>query len=217
MKHAELMEKWEALPEDVRGGILDEHREKYSGCAFDYEFEYDTFKEDMALIGISVDHILFSGFWSQGDGACFEGSVSDWGLFLASEGYNDPVLIDHLKNNGSFSSYHNDRYFHEYSVSYNAEFYLPEHDEDECWIKYFGSGDEFRDAVLVAALNRYDHIKLEDDFQNAFRRHMRDLYGRLEEAYEYMTSDETILENLIANDLLEELIHEHTNLEHDHE
>jgi hypothetical protein len=42
-----------------------------------WDSEYDCFKQDMAEVGIEVDNIYFSGFWSQGDGACFEGKIDN--------------------------------------------------------------------------------------------------------------------------------------------
>jgi hypothetical protein len=36
----------------------------------------DDAKECAKIIGIDIDNVYYSGFWSQGDGACFEGSYS---------------------------------------------------------------------------------------------------------------------------------------------
>ena len=41
-----------------------------------HEFVIDGAKEVGALLGIEIDNIWFSGFSSQGDGACFTGSYS---------------------------------------------------------------------------------------------------------------------------------------------
>lgn len=52
-------------------------RDWYKGCIETSEWSeyvYDDVKECGALIGITVDNIYFTGFSSQGDGACFEGS-----------------------------------------------------------------------------------------------------------------------------------------------
>lgn len=38
-----------------------------------WDFVYDDAKTIAALFGLRIDRIYFSGFWSQGDGACFEG------------------------------------------------------------------------------------------------------------------------------------------------
>ena len=37
------------------------------------EFVIDDAKEVAALMGWEIDKVYYSGFWSQGDGACFEG------------------------------------------------------------------------------------------------------------------------------------------------
>ena len=51
-------------------------REQYREHNLDYDwytFTYDDAKTIGALFGLRIDTIYFSGFWSQGDGACFEG------------------------------------------------------------------------------------------------------------------------------------------------
>ena len=60
------------LGEDAKEKAMNEYREN----ALDYEWydcSYEGAKEIGALIGINIDKIYFSGFFSQGDGACFEG------------------------------------------------------------------------------------------------------------------------------------------------
>lgn len=41
-----------------------------------YDFVFDDAKTIASLMGIDIKRIFFSGFWSQGDGACFEGDYS---------------------------------------------------------------------------------------------------------------------------------------------
>ena len=51
--------------------------ENYRQAGFDYEwwnYIFEDAKRMGVLMGITVDNIYFSGFSSQGDGACFEGS-----------------------------------------------------------------------------------------------------------------------------------------------
>jgi hypothetical protein len=54
-------------------------REWYSENCLDYEW-WDSVFEDAktigAMMGIEIDKIYFSGFYSQGDGACFSGKFS---------------------------------------------------------------------------------------------------------------------------------------------
>ena len=52
-------------------------RDWYRNGALDYEWwdcTFDDAKQCLALAGFDVDKIYFSGFSSQGDGACFNGS-----------------------------------------------------------------------------------------------------------------------------------------------
>ena len=48
--------------------------------------------------GFDIDEIQFSGFWSQGDGACWEGyiNVKKWAKNTASDP-NDPKLLMYLE------------------------------------------------------------------------------------------------------------------------
>jgi arginyl-tRNA synthetase len=60
-------------------------------------------------------------------------------------------------------------------------------------------------------LQDYDYDKLHDEFEEAFKDHMRDLYNRLEVEYDALTSDEAVLDSLHANDMLDEIIDELEN------
>lgn len=54
-------------------------RDWYRNGALDYEWwdsVYDDATTCAAILGIEIDKIYFSGFSSQGDGACFEGSYA---------------------------------------------------------------------------------------------------------------------------------------------
>ena len=206
----EATHPWHKLPESVKSRILDDNRywnvehHEWWGCV------YDNFREDMKAIGIDVDVMYFSGFWSQGDGACFEGRVCDWDLFLKSLGYTDPVLVNHFSQNASFSVKHSGHYYHENCTSFSMEFSLPEEFDEEDFLQVYGYGEELRDATLIATLSQYNGDKLEAEFTEAFKDHMRTLYRRLEEEYDHLTSDEAVLESLEANDQLDDLIAEHT-------
>ncbi len=52
--------------------LIDKYRDVLVGHGDWYESVYEHFKEMMSVIGIRVDKVYFSGFWSQGDGACFD-------------------------------------------------------------------------------------------------------------------------------------------------
>lgn len=206
---------WHKLPDHAKSQILDDHRYWNVDDHEWWDSVYELFTEDMKAIGIEVDKMYFSGFWSQGDGACFEGRVRDWGLFLKSLGYTNPLFIDHFDKHAAFDVRHRGHYYHENCTSFSMEFNLPEEFDEEDFLQVYGYGEELRDAALIAALSLPENSgdALEAQFTEAFKDHMRDLYCRLEEEYEYLTSDEVVLESLEANDRLDELIEEVLELE----
>lgn len=153
--------------------------------------------------------MYFSGFWSQGAGACFEGSVTDWDLFLRSLGYTDKVLIQHAMDHFSFSVTHSGHYYHENCTHFSTNMPNPDGESDEWFIERYGpypwDADDVRTKAWLALLNNYDSTKLEDEFEEAFKDHMRQLYEDLEEEYDYLTSDEAVWESLEANEMTDEL------------
>lgn len=206
----DALKRFEALSEDDKQIILDRHRDINVDHGW-WDRVYSDFAEDMKAVGIAVTDMYFSGFWSQGDGACFEGRVDDWRLFLESLGYTDELMVQHFADHASFSVSHSGHYYHEHCTRFDAEFYLPDqYVDEEHFLEYHGFGEELRDAALIAVLSKFDGRELEDEFAEAFKDHMRDLYRRLENEYEYLTSDEAVLETLHANDMLDQIIDEYT-------
>lgn len=59
----------------------DELIEKYRYMNVDGGYDWwesieEDLRSDMDAIGFTVDKMYFSGFWSQGDGACFTGGCT---------------------------------------------------------------------------------------------------------------------------------------------
>lgn len=182
----------------------DELIEKYRDINVDYDWcnsVYDEFKHNMNQIGIKVDNIYFSGFGSQGDGACFEGSVCDWGKFLPAVGYTDKVLIQHAMDHFSFSVKHSGHYYHENCTSSSTDMPNPDGETDEYFIEMYSPYADFRSQAWLAVLRRINYSSMEETFRDAFKDHMRDLYKDLETEYDYLTSDEVVWESLVANDM----------------
>lgn len=186
--------------------LIEKHRDinvEYHGW---YEHVYECFKEDMRAMGIDVKRIYFSGFWSQGDGACFEGHVADWKLFLKSIGYHDPVLLGHADENWQFSVKHHGHYYHEHCTSFDSRLPMPVGYDGDEFIYYFCPyEDDLRSLAWVNILRQFEKYDFDDDCTNAFKSHMRDLYRALEKEHEYLTSDEVVWETLEANDMTDEL------------
>lgn len=207
------LERFNNLPARVRDEILDKHRHYNIEHLDWWDGVYDVFRRDMDAIGIEVDKMYFSGFWSQGDGACFEGRVFSWEDFLPSLGHKNPALISLADSSGwKFSVGHSGHYYHENCTDFHTCLAtLDCHDADDeehfalCFSPY---KSEIQTAAWMALIADYKYGDLEQEFTEAFKDHMRELYNRLEVEYDHLTSDESVLEALDANDMLEELIEE---------
>ena len=217
--------RWLALSKERRDALLEKHRD---ANVFDewWDSAYEMFVEDCAEKGIEVDthtirtvggkqaqrrSIYFSGFWSQGDGACFAGWVNDWTKFF--EAMKRPDLTTLYQKTGEILTLgwsQEGRYYHANCVSFSSGLCLDNpHDDDE-------------DPLLHAAWNiayeeGYVFDKLEETFAEFVRDLMRDLYKLLEEEHDYRTSDEAIAEYILDHceeELVEEDDEEELSLEH---
>ncbi len=168
---------------------------------------YSNFKKRMEAIGIRVERMYFSGFWSQGDGACFEGWVDDWSLFLPTVGITNDVLMEFANNHWAFSVKHSGHYYHENCTVFDADMPNPDGEDDDWFIERYSpyKVDDFRSVVWLVVLRGFDFSSMEETFRDAFKGHMRQLYKDLEEEYEYLTSDEAVWESIVANELDDEL------------
>lgn len=162
----------------------------------------DMFKEDMKEQGIYVSNTYFSGFCSQGDGACFEGHLDDVPLFLEKnykpEDY--PMIRKLLDSGGTvkFSVSHSGHYYHENSTRYYIEADRLEHVVD--------MPTDFHQQIVEQWENILDKeiVDFEKQSVEIFKNHMRTLYRKLEEEYDHLTGDEAVKETILANDLQEE-------------
>lgn len=143
--------------------------------------------------------IYWSGFWSQGDGACFEGSwdaskVNAKGLKNeASEDKELHRIVDGFAEiakeypEGSFRVKHTGHYSHSHSTSFDVE--LPNAQEDE--LEY--DSPEFKLLQVKLGKDEDTLIELARDFMNW-------IYKQLEKEWDYQNSDEQIDETIRANE-----------------
>jgi hypothetical protein len=166
---------------------------------------YDNFKEDMGDIGIRVDDIYFSGFSSQGDGACFEGTVDHWELFLKSLGYVNHVLVQHAAYAWSFRVSHSGHYYHENCTRFDGDLAMPDGYDNDRFVEYYCphsiAKEPLRGKAWLAVIESYSRNNFEQEFTDAFKDHMRRLYEQLEAEYDYLTSDEVVWDTIVANEL----------------
>lgn len=202
-----LRQQFLELPRKQQIAALEKHRDinVYEDWA---ECTKADFTNTMEARGIYVNAVYFSGFWSQGDGACFEGNVNNWELFLKSLGYKCPALISHAHNAFRFASEHRGHYSHHKSVIYESDLPLPEsHNEGEfCWRFNSDPSESLHEAVWYTLLSKHCSNYLEEEFKECFESEMQSLYATLNDEYDHLTSDAAVLEALEANDMLEEIL-----------
>ena len=166
---------------------------------------YEQFHERMSKVGIHVDDIAFSGVWSQGDGACFAGGVHDIGVFMEAHELTSsyPMTAKLVNETDSAvnisSSFSHGLYCHEHTADINLEV-----DRFKDWIAD-AYNSELQEAVVDAldAELESEYEGLLTDCAEIFRDYMRELYKELENEYDYLTSDEAVMEAIVANDLYE--------------
>lgn len=201
----EIIETTVYYLDELSDKAKDTARAWYREGGFDYDW-YDSVYEDFArictILGIAFKtravrlygggtrqepKIWFTGFWSQGDGASFEGTYSyAKGAAAAIRDYapQDVKLhgiadrLQSLQRRNFYQIYadisQRGRYYHEYTMTVAAE----------------------RDHPYHPAMTD----DAEELLTEAFRDLARWLYRQLEQEYEYLTSDESVDEAIVAND-----------------
>lgn len=159
----------------------------------------DIFKSDMSEKGIEVDKMYFSGFYSQGDGACFEGYIDNTKMFLDVHCKPDeyPMIRKVLDNGGRvrLSVRQSGHYYHENCTSFSMDVDMPSNVID--------APTDFHELIIEGYDKQMDREVEEFEKQSIelFKGYMRKLYRDLENEYDYLTSDESVTEAIIANDL----------------
>lgn len=182
---------------EQRERLLEKHR--YTNVEFGdwHEYVYEQFREDMKEVGIDVTNMYFSGFHSQGDGACFAGRFDDVRTYLDHHHKDQfPMIRKLLEHDGAVYAHctHQGRYYHENCTSF--------------WISadtLTGMVDqptEFHEQIVEQWQKRLEieTDELEQAVTEQWRTYMQDLYHRLEEEHDYLTSDEAVWETIEANE-----------------
>ena len=135
--------------------------------------------------------ISYSGFWSQGDGASFTGSIDgDWLIDFFAENVNDELKTILREVEVSFFR-HSHRYAHWNTVSSELD------DSDMVWADHIEENDTLRDRMVENYLE--DMIQAIEEYRIDL---CHDIYNALEKAYDDCHSDENIAELIRANEYL---------------
>ena len=164
-------------------------RQWYREGGFDYEWydaTFDDAKQCLALAGFTVDKIYFSGFSSQGDGACFEGSWAAGNTkpvkAMKQHAPKDKALHEIAAamrevakaNPSAFMSVkQHGHYCHEHCTSFWIE-------SDDCAIELKGDAEG---AIIEASKDA-----------------MRWIYSQLEKEHDWLNSDEQVDAAICANE-----------------
>lgn len=179
----------------------DELIEKYWDINVDHdwwEFTYDDFKLQMIEKGITVADINFTGFYSQGDGASFTGTI-DMKTFLKvhdlEQHYMGATFFAGLGELYANIGRHNSRYSHENTtyIELQQDTYN-DYEEDDLRCQVYGQ---------MADVLSDEWQQLDEEVTEICRSYMQDLYSKLREEYESLTSKEVIWETIVANELHE--------------
>jgi len=176
--------------------------EKYRYINVEHDKWWDCvesdFEEDMKAVGIDVHRIYFSGFCSQGDGACFEGELDNALTYLDHHHKDQYPMIRKLLEvgGGVYASVKQDgRYYHENCTTFWAD--------SDTLTGMLPQPTEFHEAIaeqwqelLVKEMDDF-----ETDITGQWRTYMGGLYSKLEAEYDHLTSDEAVWETVEANEL----------------
>lgn len=180
------------LPEESKKAAIEEikNRDSFYNREIDLDWVIENETEDLEALGLENVEISFSGFWSQGDGASFTARVNDIPAFIKTIGVTDEILPKVL---AAFEEVYemrivrtDSRYFHENTVRFEIE----EMDDTELILMSgFGIGD-----ITVDLNETLGDIGLEAKASAWVKAKSKEIYRKLEKAYDEEFSDETVVE-----------------------
>jgi hypothetical protein len=188
---------FDELSDAAKEKARDDYRSngRYEGW---HEGVYEDARECALPIGIRIDEIWFSGFSSQGDGACFEGTWSARDVKpgeLKEHAPQDAELhriaaeferIASCRPESSFTVKHSGHYYHKYDTEFSVDLGETHFDTlvEPC-------NPEFLQGILD---------QHEKDLIEAARDFMDWIYDSLRKQDEYLDSDEAVDESIVANE-----------------
>lgn len=178
---------FDELSEDAQQKAIDNNRNWNTEGLDWWDAVYDDAKQIAEILGIEIDNIYFSGFSSQGDGACFVGryrytpqcrqkireyAPQDTNLHKIADGLASLQRKWFYRLEATVT--HQGHYSHEYCTNID----VTERDE---------------------SVNATRPLP-EDELSELLRDFMQWIYASLEREYEYLESDEVVAESLIVNE-----------------
>jgi len=201
--------KWEELSQTAKQKARDWYIE---GMNYEWwDSVYEMAKEDGKEKGFYIDKINFSGFCSQGDGASWAGfvDVRQW----LEENCADSIgvsawcaLIQEDVVTKNIQVTQSGRYSHEETMSFaNVEDHTDEFVDDwQMELQSIFKGMEVQHLFDIIVTDPTCPYKNVEDITTAIaisgKQYARDIYARLREEYEYLCSEEMMLDRFDCND-----------------
>lgn len=195
-----------------------------NGMDYDwYDGVYEMAIEDGKKLGFDIAEIHFSGFYSQGDGARWKGAidVADWlkanapdtiGVSALIALINTGYIPAHTKVSTTYSQYCHENTMdvaelHEVDGRLIDSDELDEVELEEELIEGQGIFDglsvaNMRDIINTDEANPYrlsNLHRLDEALETSAKDYARDIYQRLREEYDYLCSEEMMLDHFNCN------------------
>lgn len=190
------------LDDDAKEKAREWYREASAGDTFGAECVIDDAKECLKFAGWTIKNVYYSGFSSQGDGACFEGS---W----RAQDVNQKKMNEHAPLDTVLSRITHDlQALADQFPHANASVKQRGHYMNEmCTAFDFEPGDDDTNEVQALVYRSPEDmahnaktLAAEEELTEVSRDAMRWIYRQLETDWEYQNKDETVDDNIRANE-----------------
>ena len=179
--HETTLYKFDELSTEAKETAISSFQEDEDYLAYDWhEYTISDFKTILELIGYYDITCYFSGFWSQGDGACFSAKFSRNKRCLEKVKSYCPKeeeilnIVEKIQYEiplrEEYKIKHSGHYYHEYCTN----------------VYYLGDNEKAE--------------QLDERFLELSRELMSILYKKLNDEYDYLNSSEAIIEHIKSND-----------------
>ena len=182
--------KYNELSEKAKEKAREWYRKLNSQDNFWSESVIDDAKEAAKHLGFHIDKVYFSGFWSQGSGACFEGIFRSSELEAGGIRAYAPQDTELQRIADEIEKIINQFYLVALKVRHSGHY-----SHENC--------TDFTVSITDNEDNEVDSKEAADAEKNLIelsKSLMKWIYRNLEKEYEYQNTDEQIVENIEAND-----------------
>lgn len=178
--------QFDELPEQAKEKAIERMRDINVDSYDWYDAELEYWKEELENLGFTDAKIYFSGFWNQGDGACFESTVDIPAFIkanhLTSEYRSLMTCIQHGRWTHATIK-HEGHYYNKYTMRVEVEIDHHSDDSAELYDRLDDAENRLVNAILDVA-----------------RTHADKIYDGLEKEYYYLVSDEAVTETIRVNE-----------------